>query len=122
MRSSLVGCPSCPRGGWMYRPRRRGEERGQVVREQVPEALDRQVGRRIGGERVRIARIVALPREDGGDSAFPYSLDGGQDAELVVHQDIVVSGITPLDVVELALLVDIDQDVPVHDILESRAL
>src|SRR2546422_4841143 len=105
----------------MYRPRRRGEEGGQVVREKVADALDRQVGGRIGGERLRIVRVVALPREDRGDSALPGALRGGQDSELVVHQDVVVSGITPLDVVELALLVDIDQDAPVHDILKARA-
>jgi len=86
------------------------------------DALDRQVGRRIGGERLRIVRVVTLPREDRGDSVLPYSLHGGQDAQLVVHQDIVVSGIPALDVVELALLVDVDQDVSVHDLLKSRAL
>ena len=101
----------------MFRRRRRGHERGQVVREQVADALDRQVGRGMGGDRLRIVRVVALPREDRGDSAFPHALHGAQDAQLVVHQDIVVRGIPLLDVVELALLVDVDQDVPVDSLV-----
>jgi len=66
----------------------------------------------------RCARSSGRPA--GGDPALPPSLHGGQDAQLVVHQDIVVSGITPLDVVELVLLVDVDQDVSVHGLLQSE--
>ena len=80
---------------------------------QIADAFDRDVGRRKAGEMLRLMRIVALSHEDRGDAASPHALHGGQDASLVVHQDIVVSGMAPLDVVEFALLVDVDQDVPV---------
>src|SRR3989449_9447339 len=77
----------------MDRGRPRGEERGQVIREEVADALDRQVGRRIGGERLRIVRAVALPQEDGGDPAFPTALNGAQVLLAVVVRDVMVGRI-----------------------------
>ena len=52
----------------------------------------------------------------------PDLLDGGQDAELVVDQDVVLGRVAPLDVVELLLLVDVDQDVAVDGLEQARAM
>src|SRR5205807_1712559 len=40
----------------------------------------------------------------------------------VVHQHVVLGRVAPLDVVELTLLVDVDQDVAVHRLGQTRAL
>src|ERR1700730_6896937 len=67
-------------------------QRGQVEVDEVADALDGEIGGRIGGE-----------------DLAPRALPGGEDAEPVVHQDVVIGGVSRLDVVELPLLVHVDQ-------------
>src|SRR6266849_10937373 len=104
------------------RPRARREERRQVVLEQVADTLDADVGRWVGGERLRVTRVVPLPRQHGGDATRPHLLHCRQDPQLVVDQHVMVGRVALLDVVELAFLVYIDQDVPVHGLVQPRAL
>ena len=65
MRSSPGGRPG-GRAGRGARP-----WRGEVVVHEVADALDGEVGGRIRGEGLRIVRVVALPREHGGDARRP---------------------------------------------------
>jgi hypothetical protein len=65
---------------------------------------------------------MALTRKDGSDPPIPCVLDGRQNAKLVVNHDVVIRGISPLNIAELALLVDVDKDVPVDCFEQAGAL
>jgi hypothetical protein len=64
---------------------------------------------------------MALARKDGSHSAIPCILDGRQNAELVVNHDVVVRWISPLDIAELALLVNVNEDVTIDGFEQARA-
>src|SRR5208282_6187897 len=78
----------------------------------------RHVRRRIGGEDYRIEGKLSLPGEHCRYAVTPSLLDGGQDAQLVVHQHVVLSGIPLLDILQGLLFVDINKDVA-FDSLEN---
>src|SRR5262245_59697197 len=84
-------------------------ERPKVVMEQVADSLDRHVRRR-AGRHLGGAGVMALAYEHGRLARVPDPLHRGQDAQLVVDEDVVLGGKSSLDVVELAFLVDVDQD------------
>jgi hypothetical protein len=65
---------------------------------------------------------VALARENGGQTCPPNLLHIGQDAKLVVHQDVVMGRIVLLDVVQFPLLVDVDEDAAFYRLEQSLAL
>jgi Integrase core domain len=54
-------------------------------------------------------RILALARKYRRHALSPDLLDGVKDAQLVVHQNVVLGREAPLDVVQDLLLVDVDQ-------------
>src|SRR5262249_4381378 len=97
-------------------------EAGKVHAEQVADALDREVGGGILRRRPGVERVVALAGEDRRHAAPPDGLDRGEDAELVVHEDVPFGGEALFDVVELLLLVHVDEDVSVHGLEEARAV
>ena len=63
-----------------------------------------------------------MPRKDGGDSLAPGLFEGGQDAELVIHQDVVLGRVMVRDICEGLFLVDVDQDVAFNGFKNSGAL
>ena len=87
---------------------------GQVVVKQVADALHRQVRGRTCGNNFCVVGILTLTRKNGGHAVTQDFLDGGQYAWLIVHQDIVLSWVAPLDVIQRLFLVNIDQNVVVE--------
>ena len=67
----------------------------------------------MGGRDLGIRRELPLERENGRYALVPERLRGGEDAQLVVDEHVTHGRVAPLDVVELELLVDVDEDVPV---------
>src|ERR1041384_7898785 len=65
-------------------------------------------------DRVGIVSKAALARKHGRDALSPKALGSLQDAQLVVHEDIVFGRVAPLDIVQGFLLVDVDQHVPIY--------
>ena len=64
----------------------------------------------------------ALPGEHRGHPLRPIFLGGGEDAQLVVDENIVVCRIAPLDVVQRLLLVDVDQHIAVDRLGNAGSL
>ena len=71
---------------------------------------------------VRGERVVPLARKDRRQALLPDLLEGGQDADLVVHEDVVPGRVLPLDVLDLTLLVDVDQHAPLDRLEQAGAL
>src|SRR5262245_10999366 len=101
---------------------RRRLERGLVVSDEVPDALQNDVGGRISAHFGGVVRVVTLAGEDRGDAVGPGGLDGGAEPRLVVDEHVVVGGVAPLDVVQLALLVDIDEHVALDRLEQPGAM
>src|SRR5512140_783157 len=98
------------------------QQDGKIEIEQVADALDRQVGRRIGREDAGIERVMPLAREDGREPLPQDLLHRRQDAELVVDHDVMAGRVALLDVVEHLLLVDVDEDPALDRVPQSRSL
>ncbi len=56
---------------------------------------------------------MSLPHKNSRHPRAPDLLDGGQDAELVVHHYIMSRRISLLHIGQLVLLVDVNQRVPI---------
>ncbi len=65
---------------------------------------------------------MTLTREHRGHASSPNCFHRREDPQLVVNHQIVVGGIALLHVVQLALLVDVNEDLPIHRLLQARAL
>src|SRR5207253_10116402 len=105
-------------------PRGRGstDERFSLDAQELPDAVDVDVAQRVLRKDLRIVRVVALARKDGGHPLAPDALDGRQDAQLVVHQDVVLGGKSRLDILQLLLLVYVDQHVALDGRPQTRTL
>src|SRR5258705_12624474 len=94
--SADIATGSSPAG----RPRGDGPgarpQRGQVVVDEVADALDGEIRGWVAGEGLRIVRVVPLPGEYGGHASAPRALHRRQHAELVVHEHVVLGGIPAL--------------------------
>src|SRR4051794_9396877 len=99
-----------------------GEQGGQVVPEQVPDALDRDVRGRVRGQRLRVVRVMPLARKDGRQPRSPDLFHRVQDAQLVVHEDVVSSRVAILDVVQLQLRMDVNQHTALDGLVQPGAL
>jgi hypothetical protein len=64
---------------------------------------------------------MALSEKDGRRPTVPAMLDRVEDAKLVVHDHVVLGRVASLDIVELAFLVDIDENVTVDRGPEARS-
>src|SRR5262245_42028084 len=100
----------------------RRDERGQINVEQAPDVIDGKVRRRIGGQRFRVVGIMSLTRKHCGDTSPPDLLDRGQDAKLVVDENVVLSRIALFDVVQFPFLVNVNQDAATDRIEYARSL
>src|SRR4030095_782653 len=56
-----------------------------------------------------------------GHTVTPEFFDCGQYAQLVVHQDIVLSRVTPLDIIQRLFLVDVNQHVTLYRFEDAGA-
>src|SRR5262245_29558118 len=84
-------------------------ERLQLQPRDVRDSRHRHVGRGVSGRDLRVVRELSLEREDGRHALAPVLLRGREDAEFVVHEDIVSRQIPALDVVELFFLVAVHE-------------
>src|ERR1019366_7361115 len=69
-----------------------------------------------------IQSVVSLPHENSRHPRAPDLLDGGQDAELVVHNDIMSRRIPLFHIGQLVLLVDVNQRVPLDRFIKPGAV
>ena len=95
--------------GVVLLPSSAAEECRQITIHQLANPLDRQIGRWIVADILRIERVVSLARKDRRQAISPDLLHRGQNAQLVVDHHIVVRRVTFLDVMEHVFLVNIDQ-------------
>src|SRR4029077_15204086 len=109
-------------GGRSGSGRGRGLERREIVADEVADAIEDDVGSGISGHLGGIVRVVSLAGEHGGDALAPRRLDGGAEPRLVVDEDVVIGGIPPLDVAQLALLVDVDEHVALDGLEQPGAM
>src|SRR5271166_1068821 len=93
-----------------------------VERDDVADAADRDVSRRIGFKHPCVGRVMSLPRKDGRHLVAPDGLHRGQNAQLVVDQHVATGGIEPLDRVKLLLLVNEDENLAVERAPQTRSL
>ena len=70
----------------------RGRGPGRSWVEKIADAFNGNIGGRKGADRLGIAGIATLLREDGRHAVLPEALDRRQDAQLVVDQDVVFAG------------------------------
>ena len=76
--------------------------------EQISNAFEADIGRRVCREGLGIVSIVPLTRENRGDPRQPHFLDGVEDTRLVIHENIVPSWISPFDIRKFLFFMDIN--------------
>ena len=67
-------------------------------------------------EKLRVPRVMALPREHCGDALAPHLLNRVEDAQLIIDHYITLCRIKTLNFGKFPLLMDIDE----HAAVESR--
>src|SRR5918996_4196187 len=97
------------------------EQCGEIIIKQVADALYRQVRGRTSGDGLRIVCILALTRKYRGYAVIPDFLDRVQNARLVIDDDIVLSRVAPLDVIQRLFFVNIDEHVAVYSVEDAGA-
>src|SRR3989440_10008685 len=65
---------------------------------------------------------MPLARKDGGQALAPHLLHGGEYAQLVIDAAVVGSGNAPLDGLQHLLLVQVNENAPVHRVPQAGAL
>ena len=65
---------------------------------------------------------MPLAHKDGGQALAPHLLHGGEYAQLVVDHDVVIGGKAPLDGIQHLLLVQVNENSPVHRVPQAGAL
>ena len=65
--------------------------------------------------------ILTLSGKHRGHPRVPGLLDRGQNAQLVVHQDIVLGRVTPLDIIQRLLFMNVDEHVAFDSFEDARA-
>ena len=98
------------------------EQRRKVVLKQIADVFYGYVSRRIFRKDLRILCIMALPGKNGREPLAPCLFHGRQDTQLVVHHDILICRIPLFHIRELELFMNIDEDVVVNGLHQSRAL
>src|SRR5262245_26094720 len=84
----------------------------QVIIHQLADALDGDVGRRVGGDDLGVERVMPLAREDGRQPVSPDVFHRGEYSQLVVHYYVTARRVSPLNVIEHQLFVNVDQYAP----------
>ena len=90
--------------------------------QQIPDALDADVGWRVRRPHLGIPSIVSLPHKYGRHSGAPDLLDSRKNAKLIVYDDIMTRWISGFHVGQLAFLVHVDQGVAFDRFIESGAV
>src|SRR5579872_1914131 len=90
------------------------QKRLQIAVKQVSDPAKLDVGGRILGQGLRVEGIVTLFRENGRDFVAPDFLDRVEDTQFIVDQYVVIGGVEAFDIVQLAFLVNVNEDAAVH--------
>ena len=93
----------------------------EIQLDQLPDALNREVGCRKAADDLLIQRVVPLARENGRHPAAPDLFDRSEDAYLVVDENTVICRVAPRDVLLLELLVDVDEHGAVECVVQAGA-
>src|SRR6476661_7609214 len=97
------------------------EQCWQVIVKQIANPLHRQIRGRISGDGLRVVSVLTLTREYRCYTVTPDFLDRVQDAQLVIHQNIALSRVTTLDIIECLFLVNINEHLAVYSFEDTRA-
>ena len=124
------GMPNRQRQGrrfrsWFPFPSRTTSHRFQFLElpvQQIANPLDAQVGGRVGCQHFWIPSVVSLPHEDGCHPPPPDSLDGGENAQLVIHNYIMSRRIPGFHIGQLAFLMNVNQHVSINRFIKSGAV
>ena len=87
----------------IFLPTRSRDQPLHVVREQIADTIQADVCRWKRRKDSWFGRVMSLARKHSRHPEPPGLLDGRQDAELIVHQHIMIGGIAALEIVELRL-------------------
>ena len=90
--------------------------------QQIANALDARVGWRESSHDLWIMGVMSLAHENGRHPHSPDLLDGCEDAELVVNNDIMRRRIPCFYVGQLMLFVHVNQRAPVNRFVKPGAL
>src|SRR5215813_11687473 len=85
----------------------------------IADAFDGAIGSGKPANRLFIQRVMALPCEDGGHAPAPSLFDRGQNAKLVVNEDVMICRVALLDVVQLQFLVDVNEHAALECVVQS---
>src|SRR4030095_15659154 len=88
---------------------------------QIADALYGHVCRRAFGDSFLIMGILALPGKYRGYAVAPDFFDRAKNARLVIHEDIVLSRGTTLEVIQRPLFVNVDQHMTFHRFEDAGA-
>src|SRR5258708_28724275 len=80
----------------------------QIVLQQIADAVDADVRGRISGEYLWVQRVMSLARKDRRQAAAPMLFHRCQNAQLVIDQHVMLSGIMLLDIVQFLFLMNIN--------------
>src|SRR5579859_565738 len=98
-----------------------GQEILQIIIEQLADAINGQISRRVGCNDPRILRVVTLVCKHGGDPFLPDVFNGAEDVKLVVDDHIVIGGVTRGDICQLVLLMHIDEHMALDSFVQPGA-
>ncbi len=91
-----------------------GKQRSKIIVKEVANALNGHIARGVGRQYLWIVGIVPLFWKNRSHSRAPDFLDGGQDAQLVVHQHVMLRRVTVLNVFQFLFLMHINQHMAIH--------
>jgi hypothetical protein len=98
------------------------EEGIAVVLHQLSDSFQCDVCLRVSRKNFRIERVVALFGKNRGDFAAPDFLYFRQNADFVVDQDVMIGREAAFHVVQFFFLVNIDEHVAIHRLINPGAL
>src|SRR6188472_3502484 len=92
-----------------------------MILQQIADTSDLDIRWRKAGEDFGITGVVTLPNENSCYTRTPDFFHRGQDSQFVVHQNVMLSRIALLDIIELLLLVHVNQHASGDGIGQSRS-
>ena len=98
------------------------EQIGEIHSKKTANAIDGDIRWRIGSDDLRIESELPLSWENCGNAIAPIFLDGSQDAELVVHHDVVLSRVASHHILERFLFMDVNEHMAINRLEDAGAL
>ena len=86
------------------------KKRRQIVIEQTADMLNSNVGLRVSVHFSGVERVMPLARKDSRQPVPPDLFHRSEDAQFVVHHDVMVGRVASFDISQHLLFVDVNQD------------